>query len=54
MNPAAQRQYPQAVPTPRAVPAAGGKPRSKQVTWSDPGTVAAGADGLSGLEFSTA
>lgn len=49
----AERQYPQPGPTP---PPDGtwGNPRSKQVTWYDPATVAAGADGLSGLEFITA
>ena len=43
----AERQYPQPGPTP---PPDGtwGKPRSKQVTWYDPATVAAGADRLSG------
>ena len=50
----AERQYPQPGPTPPPVPAAWGKPRSKQVTWYDPARIAAGADGLSGLEFITA
>lgn len=54
MTHSAERQYPQAAVPPSAVPAAWGKPRSKQVTWYDPATIAAGADGLSGLEFITA
>jgi uncharacterized protein (TIGR00369 family) len=50
----AERQYPQPGPTPPPVRAAWGNPRSKQVTWYDPARIAAGADGLSGLEFITA
>jgi uncharacterized protein (TIGR00369 family) len=50
----AERQYPQPGPTPPPVPAAWGNPRSKQVTWYDPARIAAGAAGLSGLEFITA
>jgi uncharacterized protein (TIGR00369 family) len=54
MTNSAERQYPPAAATPPPVRTAWGKPRSKQVTWYDPATVAAGADGLSGLEFITA
>jgi uncharacterized protein (TIGR00369 family) len=50
----AQRPHAAAVPAPPPVPPGWGRPRSKPVTWYDPAVTAAGAGGLSGLEFMTA
>ncbi|MGP7999216.1 MAG: PaaI family thioesterase [Streptosporangiaceae bacterium] len=52
-NPAERSSAPMPPGSP-PVPGAWGKPRSKPVTWYDPAVTAAGADGLSGLEFITA